>query len=536
MVTISRASGSTRLTRTAEIVRYDQRDWISLGLLGVLAGVLLLAQLDQPYLWQDEAQTAVISRTILDEGVPRGSDGLNFFSQEYGAEYAEDHLWRWHTWLSFYTVAASFALLGETTAAARLPFALLGLATVLLAYVTGRSLWRSRDAALASGALLALSVPFLILSRQCRWYPMAAFFALLGLYAYGRIGPGEKRYSVLLFGAATLLFHTHYFYVATLLATLLVHSLWLERSRFPRVFAVSAAVTLVNAPWILWFAGIRYGEAYAGYLSSLGVSLQIGSHLGQDLFVYFLNPLFLAIPVGLVVLRRAKGLRGSGVSAETASAIALLSIFCATSLLALAFVAPGAFFRYLTPLAAPAMLLAGGMLGALARFSRVAAVAVFAGWLALSPIRDFVYEISHDFDGPIEGIVQFLNQRARPGDTVAITYGDMPLKFYTKLRVIGGLTGEDLAEAQGAEWIIIRHHQQKGPRVNVREKLVGLVVPEQYVRYDLPYPDTPFENREDPRFHLYRTASRGFPRVKVFGRTDAARAADAQAERKPVAP
>ncbi len=517
-------------------MRYDQRDWISLGLLGVLAGVLLLAQLDEPYLWQDEAQTAVISRTILDDGLPRGSDGRNYFSQEYGAEYADDHLWRWHTWLSFYTVAGSFALLGETTLAARLPFALLGLATVLLAYVAGRSLWRSQDAALASGALLALSVPFLILSRQCRWYPMAAFFALLGLYAYGRLRPGDKRHSILLFVAASLLFHTHYFYTATLLATLLVHSLWLERSRFPRVFVVSAAVTLVNAPWILWFADIRYGEAYSGYLSSLAVSLQIGNRLGQDLFLYFLSPLFFAIPIGLLVLRRVRRQSATGVSAETWSGVALLAIFCVSTVVALALVSPGAYFRYLTPLAAPAMLLAGGLLGALANVSRVAAVAVFAGWLALSPIDDFVHEITHDFDGPIEGIVRFLNQRSRPGDRVAITYGDMPLKFYTNLRVIGGLTGEDLSEAEGAEWIIIRHHPQKDPRAKARAVFRGYVVPEQYVRYDIPYPDAPFENREDPRFHLYRTASSRFPRVTVFGRTDAARAADAQAARNSVAP
>jgi 4-amino-4-deoxy-L-arabinose transferase-like glycosyltransferase len=517
-------------------VQYDLRDWISLVLLGAIASVLLLLQLDQPFLWQDEAQTAVVSRTILHEGVPRGTDGLNFFSQEWGAEYADDHLWRWHTWLSFYTVAGSFALLGETTAAARLPFALLGLATVLLAYVAGRRLWRSQDAGLATGALLGLSVPFLVLSRQCRWYPMAAFFALLGLHAYGRIGPGEKRHSVLLFVAATLLFHTHYFYTATLLATLLVHSLWLERERFPRVFVVSAAVTLVNAPWIVWFADIRYGEAYADYLSSLGITWQIGSHLTQDFFVYFLSPLFLAIPAGLLIRRRIRGESGLGVSVETNSGVVLLALFTAITIVALAVLAPGAFFRYLAPLAVPAMLLAGLMLASLAKLSRVAAIVFFALWLGLSPFRDFVYEITHDFDGPIEGIVRFLNKRAQPGDRVAITYGDMPLKFYTDLRVIGGLTGEDLTEAAGAEWIIIRRHQAKGIRGEVRKTLRDLVVPADYAQYKLPYPDTPFENREDPRSHLYRTAAPSMARVVIFGRTVAARARDAQAARQSAGP
>ena len=516
-------------------MRYDRRDWISLGVLAAVAGVLLLSDLGEPFLWQDEAQTAVISRTILSDGVPRGSDGLNYFSQELGAEYAEDHLWRWHTWLSFYAVAGAFASLGESTAVARLPFALLALATVLLAYGVGRSLWRSQDAALAAGSLLALSVPFLLLGRQCRWYAMAAFFALLGMHAYGRMGPGERRHSLMLFVAVSLLFHTHYFYTATLLATLLVHSLWLERQRFSRVFGVSAAVTVVNAPWIVWFSEIRYGEAYSDDLTSFASSWETGLQLTQDFFVYFLSPILLAIPVVLGVLWGVRRLRGAGegrlgLSRETASGVALLTIFSALTLVALALVSPGAYFRYLTPLAAPAMLLGGLLLASLAGVSRVAAVALFALWISLSPIRDFAYEITHDFDGPVEGIVRFLQIRARPGDRVAITYGDMPLKFYTKLRVIGGLTGEDLREAEGAEWIIIRHHAQKDPKWNARAILAGYVVPEDYRRYVLSESDTPFENREDPRSHRYRTVTKVSP-VVILGKTDEARARDGRSSR-----
>jgi 4-amino-4-deoxy-L-arabinose transferase-like glycosyltransferase len=499
-------------------VRYDHRDWISLGLLGALASVLLLTDLGEPYLWQDEAQTAVIARTIFDGGVPLGSDGRNFFSQEQGAEYADGYVWRWHTWLSFYAVAASFALLGETTFAARLPFALFGIATVLLGYGVGRRLWQSRDAALCGGALLALSVPFLVLARQCRWYTMAAFFALLGIHAYSRIGPGERRHSVTLFFAATLLFHTHYFYVATLLATLLAHSLLLERARFPRVLVVSAAVTVVNAPFILWFSSIRYGEAYAAYLTSVTATLAIGGHLLQDLFVYFLDPVFLLAPLFLVALRRRRGERPFSMEPATRSHLVLLALFCATTIGALSILSPGAYFRYLTPLVAPALLIAGGMLGELAGASRAAAAAIFVLWLAVSPIRDFVYEIGHDFDGPIEGIVRFLEARAEPGDTVAISYGDMPLKFYTELRVIGGLTGEDLSQAAGADWIVLRRHQFTAVDRQVKAALAEHVVPGEYVEYRLRFPDTAFENREDPRMHRYRSAPAGFERVVVFGR------------------
>ena len=35
----------------------------------------------------------------------------------------------------------------------------------------------------------------------------------------------------------------------------------------------------------------------------------------------------------------------------------------------------------------------------------------------------YLYEITHDYDGPIEGIVKFLNKNAKDGETVKIIYG-----------------------------------------------------------------------------------------------------------------
>ncbi len=99
-----------------------------------LASLLFLTNLSNQYLWQDEAQTALISKTILDHGVPLGYDGRNHYSQELGAEYDDSYVYRWQTWFSFYVVAASFSLFGTNTLAARLPSALLGIGTVILLY------------------------------------------------------------------------------------------------------------------------------------------------------------------------------------------------------------------------------------------------------------------------------------------------------------------------------------------------------------------------------------------------------------------
>ena len=89
---------------------------------------------------------------------------------------------------------------------------------------------------------------------------------------------------------------------------------------------------------------------------------------------------------------------------------------------------------------------------------------------------------------------------------VAVTYGDLPIKFYTGLRVVGGLTGEDLSPALEAEWIILReHHKVIG--LPVHKYLGDHVDFDNYEMEFLDAPDTPFENREEPREHLYRTSS-----------------------------
>jgi hypothetical protein len=133
----------------------------------------------------------------------------------------------------------------------------------------------------------------------------------------------------------------------------------------------------------------------------------------------------------------------------------------------------------------------------------------------LSPFNNYLYELTHDFDGPIEGIVNYLNQHADKDDLVAITYGDMPLKFYTGLRVVGGLTGEDLEPARSADWIIIRRNVISNKDARVKQFLIQVLRKNKYESVSLDYSDTPFENRESPRHHLYKT-NRNYPPVIIF--------------------
>ncbi len=487
-------------------------------LLLVAASLLTLPKLGSQFLWQDEAQTALLATTVVERGIPYGYDGRNYFSQELGAEYGDGYVWKWHTWLPFYLVALSFEALGRDTLAARLPFALFGIATIGLSYVFAMGLWRDRYAAVSASVMLLTCVPFLLLSRQARYYSAAAFLSLLGLEAYRRIWEGRRHGPVLFIAAATLLFHTHYVYCGALLASVALHAVLFHRLQWKRVLLSCGIVLLICLPWIVWLSGMRYGERYGDTLfSPAGATNQLAAYTGQ-LLDYVFPPFLLAVPPLAAVVNLAR--RRTLVAKEPAfwKAFALPALFVVLTGAALALTAPAPFFRYLAPVIPPLLALAGLVAStAHRRLHPVAGAGVLVAFLLVQPSRDYLYELTHDYEGPIEGIVEFLDEHADPGDTVAITYGDMPLKFYTDLRIVGGLTGEDLTPALSARWVIIRRNTISRKDRAVRDYLLRNLEPDRFRRITLDVPDIPFENRESPHEHHYRTVEDA-PRVVVLER------------------
>ncbi len=193
-------------------------------------------------------------------------------------------------------------------------------------------------------------------------------------------------------------------------------------------------------------------------------------------------------------------------------------IYTIVSVELLSVLSPLVFYRYLAPLCVPAMLIAGLLVGNLAKRSILLSAVIGVVWLYTGTLREHIFELTHEFEGPIEGIVRFLDENAGPDDVVAISYGDLPLKFYTDLRIIGGLTGEDLRPAQTADWIIIRRHTNTGEDRRVKQKLREIVAKGDYRLRRIAAPDTQFENRETPRLHRFRTAPAGVPRVLIYER------------------
>ena len=492
------------------------RERIFLYCVILLAALMLLMNLNNHYLWQDEAQTALIGKTVITNGIPYGTDGKNYFSQELGVEYGKNFIWRWHPWLQFYLIAGSFIIFGINTFAARLPFALFGLFTIPLLYYFVRSLYKDKRAAAVATILLLLCIPFFLLSRQCRYYSVATFFSLLGLYSYLKIIQ-KRRFSILLFIFSTFfLFHTHYIYCVPLYLTVSIHSLIFHRKEWKSVIKACTGGIILLLPWILWFSGVKYSQAY-GNLFNPAIS---ESNLKS--FLYQINQwsfpwclLLLPLLVALFVWIREKRLAWGNLKSLSSDGLVILFIFATLSVLSLT--APLPFFRYLAPLIPILMIIAGRIVIIAGRIHYCLSLLVLTSVLILQPIPDFFYELTHDYNGPIKGIVKFLNAYAKPQDVVAITYGDMPLKFYTNLRVIGGLTGEDLSGAKDARWVIFRRDTNCSKDAAVKEYFKNNLDFHKYRLIEINSPDIPFENRESPYEHKYRTV-KNVPRVQILER------------------
>jgi len=479
----------------------------------IAASILILMNLGNIYLWQDEAQTACIAKTILTHGVPLGYDGKNYFSQQFGAEAGSNRIWTWHPWLPFYLLAAFYAVFGVSTFVSRLPFALLGIGIVIVTYYFGRSLWGTKRAGVLAAVLLLASVPFLLLMRQCRYYSPAAFLSLAGLYAYSEMLKERKHAPTAFAVAAFLLFHTLYVYCAALLLAVGVHSLIFRRDKLRLVLALSGIVIALNIAWIPYLSGLRgvVGK-YAGFSAR---SMLIGWTFLWMTRLYIFPPWLILAAVGVGALHWIRKKRPPALNPEAVQSVALLLLFVAANIVILTPTSPNAFFRYLAPIIPVFCLIIALIAESCMRIHWSIGIVVLGAVALTTWTPDYLYEITHDYDGPIEGIANYLNANGSDSDVVYCTHEDLPLKFYTKMKVLGTMTGEDLSGAVNADWIVIRRFSVEQHQLANIERLNKKIPWWRYQQIALPCPDIEFENRESPFEHRFRTVTDA-PPVLIF--------------------
>jgi len=478
-----------------------------LVLLLLVAGILLFANLGNVYLWQDEATTAVLAKNTLNFGVPRAYDGKNLVRNIYDDPCMYKG-WKYGAWLQFYITALCFWLFSTSTFVARLPFALFGLGNIVLSYILCKRLFKNKNVATLSTTLLIFSLPFLLYMRQCRWYALVMFFTLWLLLSYLSLLKKNKLSTVLSFIiSAVCLFHSNFGIFPPVIGGIGLHYLIFNRGKVKlKIIAfIMLAVAVFTVPFIFYCSTWQYGGTF---------SLErAGDHL--EFYIRILNKYIFPLAfvfVSLLVFYLKKSLPVLKAPIDKSSLWLLIIIMISTiCFLLLADERQLRYIMHLTPMCCMflALILTGWW-----KKSKIAAVILFVlltftnvfhtgapfAKKAKLHMYDYVYEITHDYDGPTEKIVEFLNQNAKPADVVKVNYGSPALMFYMDLKVDNG---EFMTETY-PEWIIHRNDWAPG---EFKDSEYKKKIESMYEKIVLPIGDIRFENRADPGYHKFRTVA-----------------------------
>jgi len=501
---------------------------------GTISAVLLLWGLSDKYLWQDEAQTAVLAERMLRFGRPLAYDGVNLITLDQfvledpatiaqrttdpqaavkyyvdRGDFKADTTWRWQPWGQFIVEAASLKALGKTTLAARLPFALAGIVIVLLLYQFVLTNFSSTLMASLAALLLAFNGYWILHSRQCRYYSLSTLFLLLTLMAYARWQRGG-RWGAAAFGIAVWCwFQVDYGTLWPVLLVLFVDALVAHRHTPWRPMLVAAALAVTMGPFVYYF------ELWRRLSTPVGTW---GDRFRVNLFNMneYIVPLVVVLG-GIALL----GWRWRTLLAVERRMVAMVCAAIVGFSLWVPSAVPFSFLRYVIMLAPLGCLLSAWAL-VRACGSRIgiawlgAAVLILTPWLSkplnlVSPpprwyksatvlrpdLSLMAVEVFGHRPDPNRVLVDWLKQNARPTDEILVNYEDVPLMFYLPNPIRGGVAAfraEDDAKAP-PEFVVLRRSVQ----------FVHWAVYEREFRryhwFEVPLvraPDVPWGNNPDP--------------------------------------
>lgn len=442
---------------------------ITLILLGAL---LIFTRLDNSFLWEDEAETAAISKNMLVTFWPSVKSNGTIVTQESGHDSNSSGLWTLQTWLPHFTTALSFKLLGVNTWNARLPYAAAGLLALIAAfYFTYR---QKNNFTQAAGTLffLTFSLLFILHIRQCRYYALSILFSILWTFSFWRSATDKKQFWLAAL-SGIMLFHAQYFIAVALFGATLISKGPFEKDR--RLFIKNSAklfgvIALFTVPWIAY---VRLWEKIGANSASGVFSYALNLMINLININHFIFPLF--ILVFLFFYRK---------TLDAFDKYLLVSGIAYTIIISACPLFPD--IRYLIILVFWGAYIYGMTLkNSLPKnkiFSIILALSIVLSnfwslpyWLLFKPylpeklsnyygdlrfdLPKYFYELTHENSGPVKAAVKYLNRSAKPGDSIFLSYEAEPFIFYTNLKII-----RELPFHEKPEWIILRGDQKTWQR------------------------------------------------------------------------
>jgi len=436
----------------------------SAGMVGLAmaAGAILGGSSLQSHLfWDDEANTAIYARNLIDTGRMTAWDGTNLVGYAYGGALGEDLGRELRVPpLPAYVAAAGMILFGQTTFGGRIMFVLAGVLSIgLLALWLRRHLGRRFPCWLPS-IILALCPAYLLYIRNCRYYALGVLFTLMVLAFWAPSSSAalprrgwafHGRRLLRHAGAAAaviLLLFTHYLCTAAVLVALpvfLLHRRYRLAEQYVLLGIIYAAA-LVCGLWVLTTANPLAADYGAAGGSVLGAEVFQGrwtlfrTHLWwllRDLGTHEFFPwcVVILLPVPWLPSQwlpgRVRSLRRLAVQGMVLLAVVLVYVLTAAALTPSDMArGPLAEMRYVVPLLAVGAAMGGLAIVMLWRIARplgplgllllVGTNLLHGGFLANRfdttsawwppTLYRYVYELSHDYHTCDEAMVSFLRQ------------------------------------------------------------------------------------------------------------------------------
>jgi hypothetical protein len=514
-----------------------------LVLLAIYSASMIFIGLGDNLLQVDEGNDTFISTNILKFGFPTHSDGVN-----YTLLWASSHdgLFVYRPWVPYYIQAFSLSLFGQTTFAARLPFALCGVLSVIFLYRFALKFTGRQFIAFLAALLLASSIPALIYFRTARYVGLPIFLSILLLSFYIEIYKNKKWNPFPLTVVSIIFFHTMYVEFAGMILGVLIHFFIYYKDALPenrQRAAWAAGITGVFCiPWFIFISPMF--SKVTQHLASWSTLIDLSWHGYIKRFLGFLfqvnNYIFPFILLPLFFLRQFK---------PFTKQVSLLLLCILTVLLtALPHAMPiqqyisasfPLFFLLLAILIVnifPKILLAQSLLVTLLITSNLVHVCLFfplkqivkghPEWFQKSPYLentfnslmreikfksvyfDYIYEISHDYKGPLDEIVAFFKEYGKPGESCYIDNEPESLAYYTGMKVIHR---DDIKVQDTPDWIVLRGDYRESIKENSSSKIAKnlreIIRKNSYSKIELNSPSMRVNNTYDIQIHLFRSPS-----------------------------
>lgn len=483
----------------------------------VLLCILLFKNLGNQYLWQDEAENAVIARNILRYGYPKAYDGTLLVVSDIG--YRENYTWIFQPWLQNYVTALSFLILGQSTYSARFPFAIIGICSFILSYRLAKRIF-SVNTARVSSVILSTCVPYLLMVRQSRYYSLALFFALLLIHGYIDYTEKKKFSEIKILASSFFLFNSNFGLFFPIISSLIIHYIifYKNKTDVKKDTGLLFLIIFATMPVFVYFKGWLHKVPVSPDFVFGNIKFYLRSINRYITPIRFMAILYLTA----ALLKRKLYLFGINYSEKKSLALIFIIFFISVFFMGAAKFRSLRYVIYLIPLL---VMFESFILNIWFKKNKILASACIAA-LAVTNIFsfstndfrirsyffDYLYEITHDYDGPIERIVEYLRKNARQNDTVKIPYGDCAVAFYTGLKVDNKLIPGDNPYP---EWIIPRDYWTSE---DFYKTDYFKEIQKRYNKIVLDCPDLRWENRpDDLSYHKFRTV-KDYPKKVIIYR------------------